>query len=174
LSTTYAEVHLIKQSTLEDKLTFCRIESAKQVFNFGNSSIYTISPKLTREGAFAFATMCGIKRFLTRRREAARRGSLPRITTVSPSTATDVEAVQAARFTSERFNGHKCTSGLTVPLPTRLTVTKVGIALAPATPYVHALEGAAVSYLELNATTVLAKPESEDGAKQATPQSPRV
>lgn len=101
--------------------------------------------------------MCWLRSFLRKRREARRRLSVPLITRTMPSTATLHEAVEAAYSASESVNGHKYTSGLTVPLSARAAVSRMGVVSMPNTPYLHAQDdGCTVSYLGLDQTTVKA------------------
>ncbi|KAK4546077.1 hypothetical protein LTR36_002214 [Oleoguttula mirabilis] len=88
--------------------------------------------------AVVAAAMCWLRSFLRKRRDAAKNNSLPLITRTMPSTATVHEDVAAAYFSNERVNGHECSSGLTVPLPARTSLSRVSILLLPKTPYIHA------------------------------------
>lgn len=62
--------------------------------------------------------------------EAATNG-LPVITETPPSRDTDKDWVDSAKRSNERFNGRRCSTGLTVPLPAKSNVERPKASMPP-------------------------------------------
>lgn len=138
----------------------------------------TIDPKLPRQ-LILILTVTGsvvlpatllacyhTTRCMRRRREAKQiaevdRKLRPLILTTVPSTATDHSAVRASRFGSEFVNGRQSTTGLTVPLPRKMTLSSGTILAVPKTPYLEGQEGMEMSALDLGAAAVVTERKGE-------------
>jgi len=120
-----------------------------------------------------------ITRCMRRRREAKQIAEIdqklrPLILTTAPSTVTDHSAVRASRFGSEFVIGRQSTTGLTVPLPRRMTLSRqVGLAV-PKTPYLKGQEGMEMSVLDLGAAAVATERngEAKSGYEMKRPATP--
>lgn len=120
--------------------------------------------------------LCGLRSFLRKRREAAKaaRGTspVPVVTQTAPSTATMHDDVEAGRFANERVNGHECTTGLTVPIPAKLCMSRVTVVGMPMTPYIYGQQGQSVSLLDLGKASTASRVQVHGESGLVRPDTP--